>query len=188
MNKLKFVTMVVMVITLTILVVVFGRSIFTGMIISSAAQPTPSCNPKLWNHVFTRTRLEIITKCTSVTGTVISSFQVNDGDQHIQLLPDNQYLTLLNQKNIELQLCPLVIDPICAHDPSKLNNATLLDAGIDLADGEVENQSIYACRGFVSKVYIPKVGEHVRVTGSYVLDKYHGWMEIHPATKIEVLK
>jgi len=30
-------------------------------------------------------------------------------------------------------------------------------------------------------VSVPTVGEHVTVTGPYVLDKDHGWMEIHPA-------
>jgi len=30
-------------------------------------------------------------------------------------------------------------------------------------------------------VPIPNVGEHITVTGPYVLDKDHGWMEIHPA-------
>lgn len=31
------------------------------------------------------------------------------------------------------------------------------------------------------KVPVPSVGQHVSVTGAYVLDKAHGWNEIHPA-------
>ena len=31
------------------------------------------------------------------------------------------------------------------------------------------------------KVPVPSVGQHVTVTGAYVLDKDHGWNEIHPA-------
>jgi hypothetical protein len=31
------------------------------------------------------------------------------------------------------------------------------------------------------RVPIPTVGEHITVTGAYVLDTLHGWMEIHPA-------
>jgi len=31
------------------------------------------------------------------------------------------------------------------------------------------------------KIAIPTVGQHITVTGSYVLDKDHGWNEIHPA-------
>ena len=188
MNK-HFIILIITGIVL-VLVSLFGRSVFTGMVISPAPGPKLWCDPTLWNHVFNRTRLQIIDNCTSVTGTVISSFEVNDGDQHIQLLPDRQYLKLLNKKNIELQFGSLVIEPICSHDPTIINNSTVLDAAVDLADGAIENDSIAACRGYVREVnvYIPKVGEHVRVTGSYVLDTLHGWMEIHPVTQIEVIK
>lgn len=184
MNKSVF-GIVVIVITLAF---VFGKSFFTGFFIAPSPEPTPSCDPTLWDHVWNSSRLQIINNCTSVTGTIVSSFQVNDGDQHIQLFPDKQYINLSNKKNIELQLGSLVIEPICAHDPTIIDNSTLLDAGIALADGTVEEAAIDACNGFVSRVYIPSVGEHVRITGSYVLDTLHGWMEIHPVSKIEVVK
>lgn len=32
-----------------------------------------------------------------------------------------------------------------------------------------------------NRVPVPYVGEHISVSGSYVLDKDHGWMEVHPA-------
>lgn len=35
------------------------------------------------------------------------------------------------------------------------------------------------------KVHIPSVGEHITVTGAYVDDTHHGWMEIHPAWLIK---
>jgi hypothetical protein len=35
------------------------------------------------------------------------------------------------------------------------------------------------------KIPAPKKGQHIKVTGSYVLDKHHGWMEIHPAWIID---
>jgi hypothetical protein len=35
------------------------------------------------------------------------------------------------------------------------------------------------------KIPAPKTGQHIKVTGSYVLDKHHGWMEIHPAWIID---
>ena len=35
---------------------------------------------------------------------------------------------------------------------------------------------------------IPKVGEQVRISGSWVLDKGHGvWAEIHPANTITII-
>lgn len=167
---------------------ILGKPYITGLFIAPTRVPVASCDPVLWDHVWNSTRLEVIDDCTSVTGTVVSSFETNDGDQHIQLFPDAKYLKLLNKKNIELQLSSLVIEPICSHDPTIINNSTLLDAGVGYADGQIESGSIEACDGFVSDVYIPKVGEHVRITGSYVLDTLHGWMEIHPVTKIEVIK
>ena len=184
MNKIKFIIGAIIILVL----VVYGRSLFTGAFIYPTQEPVYSCNPDLWGHVFNSSRLKIINDCTSVTGTVVSSFEVNDGDQHIQLFPDKQYLKLLNKNNIELQLGSLVIEPICSHDPTITNNSTVLDAGIGLADGEIDNASIDACKGYAINVYIPKVGEHVRVTGAYVLDTLHDWMEIHPVTKIEVIK
>ncbi|HEY3366155.1 MAG TPA: hypothetical protein VGK74_13970 [Symbiobacteriaceae bacterium] len=33
-----------------------------------------------------------------------------------------------------------------------------------------------------------KPGEHVLVTGPYVLDRQHGWMEIHPVWQMESLR
>ena len=36
------------------------------------------------------------------------------------------------------------------------------------------------CANFSGTVPIPAVGTHVSVTGVYVLDSDHGWMEIHP--------
>jgi len=33
----------------------------------------------------------------------------------------------------------------------------------------------------------PHVGDHVEVTGAYVLDKLHGWMEIHPVWELKVI-
>lgn len=44
-----------------------------------------------------------------------------------------------------------------------------------------------ACKGYENKVVVPEVGDHVRVTGSYVLDTTHSWNEIHPVSVIEKL-
>ena len=44
------------------------------------------------------------------------------------------------------------------------------------------------CNGYINKIQIPNVGEHVKVTGSLVNDTHNGWNEIHPMTSIEILK
>ena len=45
-----------------------------------------------------------------------------------------------------------------------------------------------ACKGYVNNVELPKVGDHVKVTGSYVIDSHNGWAEIHPITEIVIIK
>lgn len=40
--------------------------------------------------------------------------------------------------------------------------------------------ALVTCAPFTGTVPIPPVGAHVQVTGVYVLDSDHGWMEIHP--------
>ena len=43
-----------------------------------------------------------------------------------------------------------------------------------------------ACKGYVNHIKLPSVGNHVRVTGTYVIDSHNGWAEIHPISKIEI--
>ncbi|MEJ7627930.1 MAG: hypothetical protein WKF35_13775 [Ferruginibacter sp.] len=44
------------------------------------------------------------------------------------------------------------------------------------------------CNDYINKIQIPKLGAHVKVTGSLVIDTHNGWAEIHPVTKIEISK
>jgi hypothetical protein len=37
-------------------------------------------------------------------------------------------------------------------------------------------------------VHIPTPGEPIRVTGALVLDREHGWNEIHPVSRMEILR
>ncbi len=41
------------------------------------------------------------------------------------------------------------------------------------------------CNGYINHIQLPKVGDHVKVTGSYVVDSHNGWAEIHPISKVE---
>jgi hypothetical protein len=43
------------------------------------------------------------------------------------------------------------------------------------------------CNGWTNPLYLPNVGEHVRVTGPWVLDPSHGWNEIHPVSGMEIV-
>ena len=45
-----------------------------------------------------------------------------------------------------------------------------------------------SCQDFENSIPIPKEGDHIRVTGSHVLDTHNGWMEIHPVMSLEIIK
>ncbi len=127
-----------------------------------------ACDSTLWNHVYNSYRLIPYSQCATITGTVYSLIHEADGDIHIRVTLDTAYSWMLNSGNIANQYGKLVVEPVCAV------TVTQTDA-------------IAACTGFTNTVYIPNVGEHVQVLGSYILDNDHGWNEIHPVTSITIV-
>jgi hypothetical protein len=131
---------------------------------SAAAQ---GCDASLLKHVYHPTRLQMISPCIEVTGTVLDIKAEADGDDHIQFRVDPQFANLLDSYNQNEQNNTLVLEPICQ------GLVTQADA-------------IKACRDFHSPVTVPAEGTKVRVLGRFVLDQEadHGWTEIHPVTRI----
>ena len=128
------------------------------------------CDSSLWQHVYNPERLQVITPCKTVSGTVDSISTEADGDFHIRLMVDPQFNNMINSANILGQHGLLVLEPIC------MNPVTQADA-------------MAACQNFTQNLTIPQIGQHVNVTGTYVLDKAHGiWAELHPVTNITVMK
>ncbi|MDE1854738.1 MAG: hypothetical protein KGH57_00235 [Candidatus Micrarchaeota archaeon] len=87
---------------------------------------------------------------------------------------DQQFQNLTNAHNsADSEHGDLVLEPIC-QNPVKQNDA------VDACYGFAYN--------FTNVTPIENLnGSHVSVIGSYVLDKYHGWMEIHPITSIRLI-
>lgn len=121
-----------------------------------------------WSHVYNKDRFEIKRKSITVAGIVRSVRREADGDVHIQIKLDRNQ-QLLNEKNYKNQDSCLVVEIIYVYIPTQKNA---------IIDG----------MGYKNTVYVPKKGEHVQITGPYVLDKHHGWMEIHPVTKVKAIK
>lgn len=137
-----------------------------GLVGNTRGQTNLTCDTTLWQHVYHKERLEVKNPCLTVSGRVMKIIKEKDGDYHIRLMLTEEDDTLLNEKNYSLQDTCLVVEIVCSCEVT-------------------QNDANEACEGFVNSVMVPKKGYVVRVTGSYVLDEEHGWMEIHPATKIK---
>jgi hypothetical protein len=135
---------------------------------SSAQKAGSDCDKNLWNFVWEPSRLQVLDKCKTVTGVIVEENADPDGDEHMLLKLDAGQESLLEKKNYSKKGGNLVIEAIC------INHITRKAAkGI--------------CKGYANHVQLPEVGDHVRVTGSYVLDSHNGWTEIHPITRVEKL-
>jgi hypothetical protein len=127
------------------------------------------CDQSLWNHVYQSSRLQIVNRCITVSGIIESIRSEPDGDSHIRLKLDSQFTKLINLANIKDQFGDLVLEPICQHTV-------------------IQPNAFFACNDFHQNTNIPPTGTHVKVTGSYVLDTWHGkWAEIHPVSSITSL-
>ena len=127
------------------------------------------CDSSLWKYVYDNQRLKVLDKCKVVTGIIEETSADPDGDQHMLLKLDKGQNALLTKKNDIKKGGNLVIEAVC------INNIT-------------RKRAKGACTGYVNKVVLPKKGDHVKVTGSYVIDLHNGWAEIHPISSIEKLK
>jgi hypothetical protein len=134
----------------------------------STDQLSVCTNPEPLKHVYNPKRLVVLDPCKTVSGTVVKIIKENDGDTHIRLKVDPQYTDTINQVNVDKQGGDLVVEIVCAYE------VTQADA-------------INACSGYENKISVPKVNDHVVITGQFVSDTEHGgWNEIHPVYGISV--
>ncbi len=121
------------------------------------------------SHVYYPYRLKVLNPCLTVSGTVMQLIVASDGDFHINLEIDPRFNYMLNDFNVDEQDGYLVLEAICANPV-------------------IRRDAIKPCTRFVNNVTIPNVGDYVNVTGQFVLDTEHGWNELHPVYKIEILR
>jgi hypothetical protein len=137
--------------------------------IDTIVRTSSDCDPNLWKYVYNPERLQILDKCKTVTGTIEETNADEDGDQHMLLKLDKGQEKLLTKRNIKKKQGDLVIEAVCINKISR-------------------KKAMGACKGYVNNVELPKVGDQVKVTGSYVIDSHNGWAEIHPITEIVIIK
>ena len=127
------------------------------------------CNPALWPHVYNPERLQGEKKCTTVKGMVWEVKAEPDGGYRLLIKLDlGQPTTLLNDKNVSLTKGCLVAQIICAHRP-------ITDA-----------DALKSCGTFENQIKVPKLNDHVQLTGTYMLDSdpEHGWYALYPVSDV----
>jgi hypothetical protein len=113
-------------------------------------------------------RLRVLKRCVTATGVIQFAQREKDDDVHISLAVDREYRYLLNDGNRRKHHGTLVVEIVPADQPGCRKG---------------ERVRFGTCTG--AAVRTPHRGERVRVTGPWVLDREHGWREIHPAWRIE---
>lgn len=109
-------------------------------------------------------RLKVVDTSRTITGKVIGLEYSLDGDCEIKVMLDSVYTCLLNNCNITKKGKCLVCEVVCA------------------------GKSIFMeCKGYINNIIVPRKGDHVLITGPYVYDKRHKWMEIHPIKYIRII-
>jgi hypothetical protein len=108
-----------------------------------------------------------------VSGVIESIRREPDGDVHFDLKLDPADAKLINNGNVTGQHGWLVAEIVPADEPGCTRGKP---------PKPVTGTYNYGCTG--ADITSPPTGTHVSVTGPYVLDQVHGWMEIHPVWRI----
>jgi len=125
-------------------------------------------------NVYHPDRLLIIGACKTVSGIIRSITHEADGDYHFDLALDPAFASLINNGNVTGQHGWLVAEIVPADEPGCTPGKP---------PKPVSGTYNYGyCTG--ADITTPPIGTHVSVTGPYVLDQIHGWMEIHPVWRI----
>jgi hypothetical protein len=114
------------------------------------------------SHVYNPARLEPVKDCVTVSGIVDNVIAEDDGDYHIWFHVDQQYANLPNSANNDYRQGDLLAEIICATTTISQQDAVL------------------ACENYSNQIPLPTTSQNITVTGPYVLDSVHGWMEVHP--------
>jgi len=115
------------------------------------------------SHVYHPYRLQIVKPCITASGTVDRVIQEADGDVHLRTNLDPAYSNLTNSGNDGYpNYGDLVVEIICVNPPS-------------------QTDAIPACQNYTNQIQVPSAGQHMTITGPYVLDTEHyNWAEMHP--------
>jgi hypothetical protein len=134
------------------------------------------CNPSLWKFIANPPgRFKILNQCVTVTGVVISVQYEPDGDTDFSLALDLPYKNMVTQANFNpLMRGGIWSEMICQHP--------------ECSSIEVFKKG--ECIGYNGPIFrVPQTGEHILLTGTYLLDiREGGHAEIHPVSSMQLIK
>jgi len=148
------------------------------------------CKPgKPLDGVYLPSRLRVVKDCLTVSGIVDCVRHEPDGDVHIRLRLARRYRRFLRPANAA-QVCAGRKGK-AGHGPHLVVEIIPQHGGLPFPDNSADRA------GFVTP-RAPRVGDHITVTGPYVLDtnslhdlifpgeQVKNWAEIHPAWNVTV--
>src|SRR5207245_9303327 len=114
--------------------------------------------------------LQIVKSCITAFWTVDRVIEEADGDVHLRTNLDPAYSNLTNSGNEGYpNYGDLVVEIICVNPPS-------------------QTDAIPACQNYKNQIPVPSPGQHITITGPYVLDTDHSyWAEIHPVYSLVIV-
>lgn len=118
----------------------------------------------------------------TVTGTVAYMRNEDDGDVHFNLALPASESHLLDQDNYSHEDGQLVAEIVPADQPGCTPGQS---PSLPPTAYRSNSYNYGTCTG--ADIATPPTGAQVRISGPYVLDSDHGWMEIHPVWAVTVL-
>ena len=151
-----------------IVVASVGAAVYYGREASTTNTPSLCKDPSnISSHVYNPARLQRVNDCITVSGIVNNVIAEDDGDYHVWFHVDPQYSSLPNSANNDYLQSDLLAEIICA---TTVN----------------QQDAVLACENYSNQIPIPSKNQNVTVTGPYVLDNVHGWMEVHPVYSLSI--
>ncbi len=146
-----------------IVVASVGAAVYYAREASMMSTPSLCRDPSnISSHVYNPARLQTVRDCITVSGIVNNVIAEDDGDYHVWFHVDPQYASLPNSANNDYRQGDLLAEIICT--------ATI-----------TQQDAVLACENYTNQILpIPNSNQNITVTGPYVLDNVHGWMEVHP--------
>jgi hypothetical protein len=142
--------------------------------VPAPSSDSPACRSDPHANVYHPDRLVVVSPCVTVSGVVDDVRHESDGDYHLNIGLDPAFAGMVNDRNVSGEDGALVAEIVPADQPGCTPGQPPKPATGTYDYG--------TCTG--ANELPPPVATHVVLTGPYVLDTAHGWMEVHPVWAI----